>query len=114
MFYLDNNDLDKCLLNTGALQRLQLFEESESVEMEGPLYDDICQINRYILNNTQIDIKLFRARQEFVIMTETDDKYKIEIEDICLKAYYIKVMPTIITGHAKGLEKSKPEKEVVP
>ena len=37
MFYLDNNDLDKCLLNTGALQRLQLFEESESVEMEGPL-----------------------------------------------------------------------------
>jgi len=106
MYFNDDGDKEKVTANTGCIKRLSLFSESSCVEMEGPLLEDICQTSRYILNNTQIEIKLFRSRPEFVIMTENDEKYQLHIEDICLKACYIDVNPGVITGHAEGLRKS--------
>ena len=104
-FRQDDGPLDSIAGNLGATWRYSRFAGSTSVEMEGPLHEDICQTNRYILNNTQVDIKLFRARPAFVLMTETDKKFKIVIEDICLKACYVDVHPGIITGHAAALAK---------
>ena len=106
MYYSDDGNMEKCALNTGAASRMKLFAESASVEMEGPILEDICQTSRYILNNTQVELKLFRSRPEFIILTETENKYKLHIEDICLKACYVDVNPGVITGHAKALEKS--------
>ena len=52
LYYEDDGDIEKCSLNTGAASRMALFSESSSVEMEGPLLEDICQTTKYILNNT--------------------------------------------------------------
>ena len=104
-FRQDDGDMDKVLGNLGAAWRFSRFAGSTSVELEGPLNEDICQTNRYILNNTPVDIKLFRARQAFAIMTDTDKRFKLTIEDICLKACYVDVHPGIIAGHAAALSK---------
>ena len=107
MFRQETGNVDKVLENTGAIWRYQRFAGSSSVEMEGGLLEDFFHTNRFLLNNTQVDIKLFRARQPFVIMTDDSDKnYKLIIEDITLKACYVDVHPGIIKGHAAALEKA--------
>jgi len=106
MFFPDGENIDEVDLNGGALQRKQFFSKNSIVEMEGPLASDICSTNRFILSNTAIDIRLFRSRPEFVVTTETDNKYSVHIEDICLKAHYIEVSPGVISGHAAALEKA--------
>lgn len=93
-------------LNIGAVQRSELFKESKVVDVEGPLLEDFFQTNRFLLNNTPVDIKLYRARPSFSVMSEDDDpKIKVVIEDIIFKACYVKVHPGIITGHSAALQK---------
>ena len=106
MYFQDTGNIEEVMLNTGGVQRQIFFEKNSSVEMEGPLASDICSTNRYILCNTAIDIRLFRSRPEFLVITETENKYSAQIEDICLKAHYIEVSPGIISGHAAALQKA--------
>ena len=63
------------------------------------------EANKFLVHKNRI-LKKIETKDGYIPKLSTLLKYKIEIEDICLKAYYIEVMPTIITGHAKGLEKS--------
>lgn len=105
MFRQDDGDVDKVTANSGAAWRAKRFAKSNVVTLEGELYEDVMQTNRYILNNTPVDIKLFRARQPFTILTESDKKYKIEIVDVSLKACYVDVHPGIISGHSAALSK---------
>jgi len=104
-FRQDDGNVDSVSNNEGATWRFSRFAGSTSMELEGPLNEDICQTNRYILSNTQVDLKLFRSKQPFVIMTETDKSFKIVLEDVTLKACYVDVHPGIITGHAAALAK---------
>jgi len=88
-FKPDDGDVNKIMGNTGGVWRYQRCAESKSFECEGSLFEDFFQTNRFLLNNTQVDKKLFRARQPFVIMAENDNKYKLTIEDINLKACFV-------------------------
>lgn len=99
----DDSEMDKIIGNNGAIWRYQRFATG-SVEVEGPILEDFFQTNRFLLNNTQVDIKLFRARHPFTITTETDNKYKLVIEDISLKACFVTVHPGVISGHANALK----------
>jgi hypothetical protein len=105
-FFKENGDLNSISSNAGALKRCKRFSESAEVELEGPILEDFFSCKRYILNNTPLEIKLFRSRQEFAILTETDKKYKLEILDICFRAAYVHVTAGVITGHSKALERS--------
>ena len=100
----DGGDVDKIMGNEGAIWRYQRCAGSTSLEVEGNILEDFCQTNRYLLNNTQVDIKLFRARQPFVIMAENDSRYKLVLEDVSLKVCYVDVHAGIIAGHASALK----------
>lgn len=103
----DGEDFDaKPELNTGFIARQKMFSESKSVCMEGPLCVDLCSTQRYILANTPIDITLYRSVQDFVIQTkEKDKKFKIVIEDICLKAFFLEVHVGVLAGQSLALER---------
>jgi hypothetical protein len=103
-YYKDKGNFNKISTNSGALKRCKKFTESAEVEMEGPILEDFFCCKRNILNNTAVDIKLFRSRQEFIILSETEKKYKLEITDICFRAAYVHVNPGVIAGHSKALE----------
>lgn len=93
-------------LNVGNVIRRKKHQESKTVQLEGPLLEDFFQTNRLILNNTPVDIKLYRARPDFVVLHEDDTaKVKLILEDIVFKACYVKVHPGIITGHSDALQK---------
>ena len=99
-------DLDeKREYNEGAKDRGAWFYDGKSFEMEGPLLADVCQIERYLLNNTEVGIKLYRSRPSFALMAkDNENEFRIVIEDIYFKACYVKPSPGVLLGHSKVLE----------
>ena len=90
--------------NTGLYQRSLYFAGSITVDMEGPLYRDLFQVDRLILNQVAINVRLTRARPEFCLMTNaTSPDFKVIIEDIVLKACKVQINPAVIYGHAEIL-----------
>lgn len=102
--HLGDTDVDNGK-NDGLAGRAEYFAESKTVDMEGPLYHDLFSMDRMILNQVAINIRLTRARPDFCLMTvESNPDFKITIEDIILKACKVQVNPAVIYGHAEILK----------
>ena len=72
--------------------RYQFTKESQVFDLEGPLYEDIFLIDKYLVNGVDIHLKLFRNRAAFCIMSsETTPNYKIELPDVVFKECMIQV-----------------------
>ncbi len=100
-----DNEVEKRRYNPGALARAKWFYDGKTFEMEGPLLSDVCQVERYLLNNTEVGIKLYRSRPNFALMAKDNTKeFKIVIEDIYFKTCYVKPSPGVLLGHSKVLE----------
>ena len=68
--------------NLGLIERSSWTENGQSVDLEGPIYMDICQQKRLIMNGVQIDIKLYPHSDAFALMSASPDKkYQYEIEN---------------------------------
>ena len=93
--------------NKGLFKRTQLFAESKYVDFEARLLEDCLELDRYLLNNIPISIKLVPASPEFALMADdATKKYKLEYSNLKLKFNMIKVSPGVILGHAEALNKS--------
>ena len=91
--------------NTGLFNRSQYFNQSKSVDLEGPIFHDIFSMERYILNQVAVGIKLYRSKAAFCLMTnELGPDFEIIIEDIYLKVCKLQVNPAVIYGHAEVLK----------
>ena len=100
-------DMEKVTVIGSAAVKLKhdLFKESKLVDFEGPLLEDVFQINRFLINNVELKVKLYPSHAEFFIMSVTADKtYKVVLEDVILKVCMVRVSPGVILGHAKALE----------
>ena len=96
LFFLDDYDVEDTDpvsgSNGGLAQRYQFTQQSQVFDMEGPLYEDIFLMNKYLVNGVDIHLKLFRNRAPFCIVSdETTPSYKLEILDVAFKACMIKV-----------------------
>ena len=110
MFYHDSNmqfpeDNDPLLgINMGLIQRATRFKESNIVDMEGPIFMDICQQDRLLLDGVPVDIKMYPKPEPFLLIsTNPSPSYKVEITDVVLKVCMVQVSPGIITGHSRAL-----------
>ncbi len=93
--------------NNGLLKRYELTKDGKSVDLEGPLYTDICSQGRLILNGVPINIKLWQQKSAFTLMSSEDNAdYNIEITDAVLKVCMVKVSPGVMIGHGEALQKS--------
>jgi len=102
--HLDDNDIDGGS-NVGLYKRSLYFARSMTVDMEGPIYHDLFQVDRLILNQVAINVRLTRARPEFYLMTNAaSPDFKVLIEDIVLKACKVQINPAVIYGHAEILK----------
>lgn len=99
--HLDDNDVNGGL-NTALNRRSLYFAQSKTVDMEGPLYHDVFNMDRLILNQVAINVRLTKSRPEFCLMTsQSTPDYKVVIEDIILKACKVQINPAVIYGHAE-------------
>lgn len=91
--------------NKGLYERAKLFAESKTCDMEGPLLSDLCSLDRFILNQVPINIKLYRSRPEFCLITaEENPNFQVIIEDIVLKVCKLQINPAVIVAQAQKLQ----------
>lgn len=92
--------------NGGHLARKKLTELGRIVDLEGPLYLDICQQNRAILNGVEILVKAFPCADSFRLFTTEGHAYQVEILDVFLRACHIKLQPNAVVGINEQLKRT--------
>jgi len=111
--YIQDTNAESIALATvqstsGYTLRKSYIRGSRSLELCGPLYDDVLFQDRAILPNIPIRIKLKRAPTKFSLMSALDTTdYTIEFEEV---VYYVKrlmVSPSILSLHSRQLSTHK-------
>lgn len=91
--------------NASLYNRSLYLSESQTCDLEGPLLHDLFNLDRYILNGVAINVKLYRSRPEFCLLTnEANPNFEVVIEDIALNVCKLQVNPSVITAHAEKLK----------
>lgn len=94
--------------NEGFVQRQKLIGNSKTVELFGPLYFDFFNQDRHLISNTELRIKLTPNKPEFLLNAYPAaggaTKYKIELEKVVLYMNHLEMNPSVINGHARGLQ----------
>lgn len=102
--HMDSMDITE---NTSLFERQKLFELSKYVDFEGRLMEDCLELDRLLLNNVPITVKLIPSSSEFTVMAaDKDKKYKVEVSDLKLKVCMVTVSSGVIMGHAEALKNS--------
>ena len=89
--------------NTGLFYRHQYSEESKVVDMEGPLYEGVFQLDRYLLNGINIRIKLHQSSNAFRLMSNGKG-YKVVLLEAKLRVCKVTVSPDVMVAHASMLK----------
>ncbi|XP_067650820.1 uncharacterized protein F54H12.2-like [Haliotis asinina] len=108
LFYRDDDDVNSTDSITGGNHGLLIRGDhtglSRSVDMCGPLYEDVMESDKFLINEVDMQIKLYPSKPEFNIMSNVaNKKFKIILEDVYLRLCKIRPTASIITGHANIL-----------
>lgn len=91
--------------NNGLFERSKFIKGSKTLDLQGPIFHDLATSSRYIINQTDVKLKLYRSSPAFCLNSgEASPDYKIDIQDIYLLAKKIKVNPAVIYGHSEILK----------
>ncbi|KAK3107460.1 hypothetical protein FSP39_015061 [Pinctada imbricata] len=102
--HMDDNDVNGGQ-NNGLYKRAESFAESKTVEMIGPIANDIFKIDKYILNQVGISVKFYKSKPQFCLMTnELGPDYDVVIEDMALQICKVQINPAVIYAHAQTLQ----------
>ena len=55
--------------NLGLYQRSKFFDNGQSVDLQGNIYHPLFSMDRYLLNLVAVDVKFYRNRPEFYLLT---------------------------------------------
>ena len=93
--------------NSGLIQRYTYTRKGKVVDLEGNLYLDLFQQDRFILDGVSLGLKFWPSEESFRLMSADENAaYKVEIMEATFLACMIKVSPQVIMGVAEGLKKS--------
>jgi hypothetical protein len=109
LFIKDNNthpeDADAGGGNSGLYARSKYIEGSKTLDLQGPVYHSLFTTKRYLLNQVDVKLKLYRSSSAFCLCSgDASPNYKIEILDIYLLAKKLKVNPALIIAHSEMLK----------
>ena len=91
--------------NAGLFDRHLLTNEGSVVDMEGQIYMDVYQQERYVLNGVQINFKCWPSRDSFCLMSGDDKRYRVEVTKAVLKVCLVKLNPAVLLAHNETLQK---------
>lgn len=107
LFVKDNsgaqNETSALGTNIGLSERSAVSMNGKIMDMQGPLYDDVAEQDRYILNGVPLKISLWPSSSAFCLISEKED-YKLEVIDVALHLCCVKVSPELIQAHDKMLQ----------
>ncbi|XP_071101799.1 uncharacterized protein F54H12.2-like [Haliotis cracherodii] len=115
LFYKDvaeqNSDLESSNV-TGSINgrmslRASYIVDSKVLTMSGPIYEDIFDVNRYLLNEVDLTLKMYRSDPKFCLMSNvTEHEFNFQILDAYLQVCKVKVNPALILAHNELFVKS--------
>ena len=82
---MDYGAKDAIRINQGFVSRHKLRESSQSVNLEGPIYADHMQMDRYILNGCELRLKIHQNSDSFRLVTKKGTNYKVILQDVIFK-----------------------------
>lgn len=111
LYYPDKEVLDDADAATGRNQGLRaryvFTQQSRTFDLEGPLYVDCFYLDKFLINGVDLQLRLFRSRNEFVLMSkEASPSYKVTILDAVFKACKIRLDSGVLLNHANAITKS--------
>jgi hypothetical protein len=91
--------------NEGYIKRKAWVAGSKPFTMVGPLYLDLFQQSKYLINHLDMKIKLQRTKPEFSMLALGTDKPNVEIRitDATLYVRRVNVLPSIMLDHEEVL-----------
>ena len=102
---MDHTKPNATPLNIGSIRRNNLSKSSAFIDMVGPIYADVFQMPRYLLNEVDVHVKLFQSKNSFRLLSSVPSKkYKVVISEVMLKAAMIGIHADILKSHARALE----------
>ncbi len=91
--------------NVGLSQRYKFTKDGVYVDLKGPVYADLCQQEKLVLNGVQIDFKFNPSSDAFALMSfNGGEKYTFEIGEAILKICYAKLTPGILIFSRGGVK----------
>lgn len=102
MWYKDQaGEMESLTRNSGLLARRSVTALSKPFEMIGPIHGDIFNQDKYILNNVEMRLTFHRSKNQFMLMSNSNEKLKI----LKMIVYVRKVLPSnsVRLGHAEAL-----------
>ena len=104
LYHLDQaGKMDSTNVNTGGTKACSPAGNTSltvSLFFRRTAIPPLFQQRRYILNQTDIHVKLFRQRPSFCLMAP-DGEYDIVLEDVVLKVAKVRLNPAVILAHGK-------------
>ena len=92
--------------NKGLFERSIWLKSSKTLDLQGPIFHDLFSIDRYLLNQVDVKLKVYRNPVTFALLAkDVSNNFKINIEDIYVLARKIRVNPAVLYGYSKILEK---------
>ena len=83
--------------NDGLNKRANITAESAPFVLAGPIYHDLFQQSRLLLNDVPLNLKFWPTSEKFrIIAFDKTKEYKIEIMDAHLKICHVKVSPEVV------------------
>src|SRR5258705_4472846 len=88
--------------NIGYTRRAQYTAQSRKVDLYGPLFCDIFNVERLMLNEVQLKVKLIRSKDIFSLIGDAST-YHVEICDATLLVRKVKIGPKFLLAHSAVL-----------
>ncbi len=94
--------------NNGLFERSKFIEGSKTLDLQGPIFHDLFNMSRYLLNQVDVKLRLNRSSPSFCLNSaEASPDYRVDILDIYLLARKIRVNPAVIYGHNEMLKTTR-------
>jgi len=94
-------------VNEGFVKRRKILLDGKGrLEMVGPIYSDLFNSDRLMLNKTAIRIKLYKNDENFCLMGPQNHKFKFYFEEIKLRVRHQQLSSSAILAHTKLLQNS--------
>ena len=94
-------------INQGLIRRNELAKNSATIDMEGPIYADFFETNRWLINSVETRLRLFPSKNSFRLMADGDSpNYKVIIQEAIFKACKVTLSPEVLMAHGQTIKKS--------
>jgi len=105
-FHMDTNEhFESFTHNLGLNARKAICKESKTFQVSSPIHSDFFQTDKLLPPGLSILLRLHRAADSFVIMTNDNKRYKLKMMDMKLYVRFITLSNELTSKHINLFEK---------